>query len=124
MVELHLMMSSFLMQVVSVFCWPSPTTRSKLPGGMDKTGILLLNLGTPDAPEPGPVGRYLTWIIDGKYRPRYSGDLIAAKRSSTATRRAVLASFSSRSSSWGLAEARVAWIWKLGFVYASTKTFW
>ena len=37
---------------------------------MKKTGVLLLNLGTPDAPEPEAVGRYLKqflmdkWVID------------------------------------------------------------
>lgn len=38
--------------------------------GSEKKGILLLNLGTPDAPEPEAVGRYLKqflmdkWVID------------------------------------------------------------
>lgn len=41
-----------------------------------KTGILLINLGTPDAPTPGAVGRYLTEflgdgrVIDIPYIPR------------------------------------------------------
>ena len=32
-----------------------------------KTGILLINLGTPDNPGPGAVGRYLTeFLSDGR----------------------------------------------------------
>ena len=30
-----------------------------------KTGILLINLGTPDNPRPGAVGRYLTEFLNG-----------------------------------------------------------
>ena len=41
-----------------------------------KTGILLINLGTPDAPKPGAVGRYLREflgderVIDIPWLPR------------------------------------------------------
>ncbi len=31
---------------------------------MEKTGILVVNLGTPDAPEPGPVRRYLRQFLN------------------------------------------------------------
>src|SRR2546426_9255877 len=33
---------------------------------MNRTGVLLINLGTPDAPTPGAVGRYLReFLMDG-----------------------------------------------------------
>jgi protoporphyrin/coproporphyrin ferrochelatase len=44
---------------------------------MEKTGLMLLNLGTPDSPEPEAVGRYLKqflmdrWVIDIPYLFRW-----------------------------------------------------
>ena len=33
---------------------------------MNRTGVLLINLGTPDAPTPSAVGRYLRqFLMDG-----------------------------------------------------------
>ncbi|MFV8752507.1 ferrochelatase [Nannocystaceae bacterium ST9] len=34
-----------------------------MPQGLHRTGILLVNLGTPDAPEPAPVRRYLRQFL-------------------------------------------------------------
>jgi ferrochelatase len=34
-----------------------------VPEALHRTGILLVNLGTPDAPEPGPVRRYLRQFL-------------------------------------------------------------
>ncbi len=40
--------------------------RSRAPKQMNRTGVLLINLGTPDAPTPEAVGRYLReFLMDG-----------------------------------------------------------
>src|SRR5438034_8045604 len=40
--------------------------RSRAPKQMNRTGVLLINLGTPDAPTPEAVGRYLhEFLMDG-----------------------------------------------------------
>jgi ferrochelatase len=38
-------------------------SRPVVPEALHRTGILLVNLGTPDAPEPGPVRRYLRQFL-------------------------------------------------------------
>src|SRR5712692_1797569 len=44
----------------------SDTDRSRAPKQMNRTGVLLINLGTPDAPTPDAVGRYLReFLMDG-----------------------------------------------------------
>ena len=42
---------------------------------MSETGLLLINLGTPTAPETGPVRAYLREFLSGEERPGLPRDL-------------------------------------------------